>query len=392
MIEKIEELISKIEKDVIEWQRYFHMYPEISFKEFNTTEKIIEILAKETNLKIEKLNPTGIIATLEGNKPGKTIAIRADIDALQILEENDHLYCSKNNGVMHACGHDGHIAILLGAAICLYQLKEHISGKIKFIFQAAEEMLPGGAIKIVEKGYLKDVDFILGYHLDAFHKTGTFGIKEGPIMASTDNFEIRLLGNGGHAAFPELSKDLVFIGAKLILEINSIIAKNIPATDAAVITPTIFNGSSSFNVIPKEVIIGGTIRTLNQEVRKKIKDLLKKLLENYSKNEEIKYYLFFYTGHEVLENDTKLSKKIKSILEETFLEENVYEDFAVMGGEDFSNYLKDTKGCYFKIGGRKEKNGKVYPHHNSKFELDEKSFIMGVQAILAITNKLMIEE
>lgn len=389
ILDQINLEIKSIEKEVLKWQRYFHMNPELGFKEVKTSQYIYDTLNSFEGIEVSRPTKTGIIGVVKGKNHGKTIAIRADIDALPIQEQNEGEYISKIPNMMHACGHDGHIAILLGTAKILAKMKEHISGEIRFLFQPAEEVLPGGAVEMVEAGVLENVDLILGFHLDAFAKSGTFGIKAGPIMASTHNFEIEIIGTGGHAAFPHLTADTVYTTGQLIVALQGILSRNISPMDSAVITTTMLEGSNSNNIIPKTVKLGGTIRILDQKCEKEIFSRFNDIINSICTMNKVDYIIKLNKGHNSLYNDDDLTNKVYNSLVKIAGKENVYEDQPVMGGEDFSTYLQYVKGCYYKIGGRKEKEGKVYPHHNPQFEINDDSYIPGINANIRIILDLM---
>lgn len=383
-IDKINQYVDSIEDEILEWQRYFHMNPELGFKEYNTSQYIYDILNQLDGFEVTRPVKTGVVGILKGNKKGKTIAFRADIDALPMQERNIGEYVSKVDNVMHACGHDGHTAMLLGAAKVLSNMKNEINGEVRFIFQPAEEVPPGGAKAMIEARVLEDVDYIFGVHLDAIQDVGTFGVKSGPIMSNTNNFEIEIIGSGGHAAFPEQSVDTVYVASQIVVALQGILPRNFSAFNRAVITTTNFEASDAYNIIPKYVKIGGTVRILDPECEEELTKRMEEVVKGICAMNRATYNFKIIPGYNILTNDDELSNHVYNTLRSIVGEDNIYEDIPVMGGEDFSAYLKSTKGCFYKVGGRKEKDGIVYPHHNSMFEINDKAYSIGTKGCVNV--------
>ncbi len=365
-----QELINEsktIESYVIDTRRHIHMYPETSFEE-EITAKFIEEELHKIGYNTERVAKTGIIATLKGAEGGKVVALRADIDALNISEENDVPYRSKNPGKMHACGHDAHAAMLLGAAKILYKYKEQISGTVKLIFQPAEEG-GGGGKKIVEEGHFDDIDIVFGIHVWQELPAGVIGTRKGALFASADQIKIIITGKGGHAALPHQTVDPTSVLMDIYNALQKIISREINPFEPRVLTTPKIVGSNAHNVIPEKAILEGTFRTLNPEVRDHIIKRMKEIVEGYSK-------AWRCTGvveanpisYPALINDDDAVDEVKRILKEF---DEVQTMDRSMGGEDFAFYLEKTKGAFITLGMHNEDKGIIYPHHHSKFQVDE---------------------
>lgn len=365
----------ELERWIISCYEHLHRCPELGFQEWKTAEFIESELNKMDGIEVSRPCKTGVMGILRGVHPGRTVAFRADIDALPLEELAEVSYASWEKGVMHACGHDGHAAMLLGAAKLLSEQREELSGEIRFIFQPAEEILPGGAVRMIEGGVLEGVEQIFGAHLDVLHPVNSFGICAGPLMASSASFEIKVEGKGGHAAFPFQTVDTVYIAAQIIIAVQAIVTRNISAVDRAIITITELKGSQASNVIPAEVRLGGTIRVLDTEceeiLRKRLAEVVRGCCETWGAEGSIT----FSTGLHALVNQPELLPAVESAVRKC-PGTRLYEDTPVLGGEDFAEYLQKVPGCYYKVGARPE-SGEVYPHHNPRFHLNEKALAKG---------------
>ncbi|PEJ56350.1 N-acyl-L-amino acid amidohydrolase [Bacillus sp. AFS002410] len=375
----LDELVSSINDEVIEWRRYLHENPELSFQEENTALFVYDKLKSFGKLEISRPTKTSIVARLIGDYPGKVLAIRADMDALPIQEENIMKFSSKNDGIMHACGHDGHTAMLLGAAKLLCNFKNQIKGEIRFIFQHAEELPPGGAIEMVNAGVLNGVDQIIGAHLMSNLETGKIGLKYGPMMAGADMFKITIFGEGGHASQPNQTIDPILIGTQVVTNIQHIVSRKIDPIDTAVISVTQFNGGTAVNVIPNFVTIGGSVRSFKPEVRKRIPALIEQVVNGVTNAHGAKYEIEYHFGYSPVINDHETTSLIEKTVCELFGEENRELIKPIMGSEDFSAFLNEVPGTYFFVGARNEEEGIVYPHHHPKFNIDERALKDGVK-------------
>lgn len=365
--EKIVKKAKEVESYIVTMRRDFHMHPELGGEEVRTS-KIIEEELKKLGYEIVRTAGTGVIGILKGGKEGKTVALRADIDALPVQEENDVPYKSKTLGKMHACGHDAHTAMLLGAAKILAELKEELHGTVKLIFQPGEEVFLG-AKKIVEEGHLDDVDAIFGIHIWAELPSGLIGIKDGPLMASADAFRVTLKGKGGHGAIPHMSIDPITAAADLVNAYQKIISREIEPLQAAVITIGSVQAGTAFNVIPETVELKGTIRAFDWSVRDYIIERMKQITESYTKGMrcEGSFELMAETLPPTI-NDKTLAEYARGVLSEIG---EIVEPKPTMGAEDFACYLQKVPGVFIFLGTKNEEKGIIYPHHHPKFNVDE---------------------
>ncbi len=383
-----------ISSQIIEWRRDFHKHPERGFKEERTSSIVAEELRKMGIEVIEKVGRTGVVGILRGTDPGRVLAMRADMDALGIQEENDVPYKSVNDGVMHACGHDAHTAMLLGAAKLLSGMKNKIKGTVKFVFQPCEEGSGwesernedrSGAAAMIKDGVLENptVDAIVGIHVWMGLPSGTIGVKSGPILASGDEFEADFIGKAGHGAYPHLCVDPIVMASSAVLNAQTIVSRNVNPLESAVVTFGAISGGTVFNAIPEKAKVIGTIRTFNEEVRTLVSKRLGEVLENTAKalggKCEYKYSPFLSPTI----NDLEIAKRFRRVAEELFGKDKVVEPEPSMGGEDFSFYLKKVPGLFFLLGIGNPEKGIVYPHHNPKFDVDEDVLYMGSALFVA---------
>lgn len=366
-------------KEIIEWRRHLHQNPELSFQEIKTSQFIYDILSTFPNLKITRPTKTSVVATLKGNKPGKTIALRADIDALPVKEESDVNFKSINDGVMHACGHDTHTAMLLGAAKVLSEMKENISGTVKFIFQHAEELAPGGAKELVDKGIISDVDYIFGIHIAPNIPVGVVGSRKGSLTASSDSFELLIKGNGSHASTPELAIDPILIGAEIVTNLNNIVSRNISPSDNVVISIGQFTGGNAANVIPDSVTIKGSVRTINNKSRMFVKKRIEEVIAGLTNAYGAKYDLNYRLGYSSVFNDEEAFEIAKESATKVVTERGFIIVPQIMGSEDFSAYTDAKKGCFMFLGGGATEDGFCYMNHHPKFKIDERALAIGTQ-------------
>jgi len=366
----IEKKILKMAKDlkpyIIDKRRDFHMFPELKYEEKRTSGIIQKELAS-LGYEVKKIADTGIIGTLKG-KGSKTIALRADMDALPIKEATGKSYTSKIEGKMHACGHDGHIAMLLGTAKILSSLKENLNGTVKLVFQPAEEG-GWGAEKVVNSGFLDDVDAVFGIHLWADLSSGVIGIKQGTLMASIDSFRINIKGKGGHAAEPEKTFDPLAVLIDIFNAYQKIISREISTFKPVILSITSINGGNTFNVIPKNASMMGTVRAVDLDARDFIIKRMEEITKGYAQAMrcEAKFELFAKPSMFVV-NDNNLALFAKSILP---IIGNIVEPKMTMIGEDFSFYAKKAKTLFLFLGIRNEDKGIVFSHHHPKFDIDE---------------------
>ncbi len=379
----------EINEYIVHIREYFHEYPELSFKEYKTADKIEEEL-KAMGLEPKRITETGIIADIKG-KGNKTVAIRADIDALPVTEENKVPYVSRNEGVMHACGHDTHMAMLLGAAKMLIADKEKLNGNIRLIFQPAEELPPGGAVDMIKNGALDNVDYIIGQHIMGFMPAGHVAIYYKEMMANADEFDITVHGKGGHGSAPQDAVDTVYITAHLVEMLNTIVSREIDPMEAAVITVGTINAGYRYNIIAAHSKLTGTVRTFNLEVQKKIIKRIKDILEGLKSTYGIEYEYNYKKGYPVLINNEKISRDIEEAAEKIVGKKNIEHPKPNMGGEDFAYYLEKIPGAYYFFGASNVKKGINSPNHSPTFDADEDQLYTGArilkEAAMNILNK-----
>jgi len=371
--------IKKYESYIIEKRRDFHKHPETGFKEFRTSKIIKEELLDMGFEITEGVGVTGIVGKLVGNSNGKTVLLRADIDALNMQEETDVDYKSVNDGVMHSCGHDTHTAMLLGACKYFSENKEKLNGILKVVFQSAEEgPMPGGGSFVVKDGHLDDVDAVFGQHITTSDLSGTISIKKGPAMAAPDEFKITINAVGTHASAPHTGSDAILISAEVVSSLQKIVSRNISPLDAAVISVCTIHGGTAFNILPDKVELTGTIRTLKKDTRQFIFRRMKEITDAIASMNNCDISLELIEAYPPLYNHEKESDFIVDIAEKLIGKDNVYIlDEPSMGGEDFSYYLEKRPGSYFWLGGRCKDAKTTYYNHNPKFNIDENALFIG---------------
>ena len=382
--------VQSIKESIIANRRDFHMHPELGFEEIRTSKIIAEKLSSygldvETNI-----GKTGVVATLKGLSDGKTIALRADMDALPIQEIGDLSYKSVNDGVMHACGHDGHISMLLGAAKILSSMKNKINGTVKFIFQPAEEG-GGGARYMIEDGVLDGVDEIYGAHLWNYQKYGTIGVKSGPIMAAADLFEIIIEGKGGHGATPHGTVDAIIVASQVIQSLQTIVSRNTNPLESAVVTVGKINGGYNFNVIADKVSLQGTTRAYTEENRQLIKTRMNEILDGIGSAFNATIILNYKDGYPpVINNDDCASKLLAAATK--VVGDGAGNPYLSMGGEDFSYFANEIPACFFFIGSSpKNREPLSTPHHCSHFDIDEEALLVGTNTFVQLIEDLLIK-
>lgn len=383
--------IDSIKEEIISIRRDFHQHPELGFDVERTANKVSELL-KSWGLEVQKeIGKTGVVGILKGKSPGKTIAFRADMDALPIREENTFDYKSKYEGKMHACGHDGHTAILLGAAKVLSKHKPLFNGNIKFIFQPAEEgPTPGGAKPMIEDGALGDVDEIYGLHLTTAYDTGIIGLNSGSAMASTDIFNIELLGKGGHAGMPHESVDAILMATKLINEIQYLVSRQSDPLEPLVVSVGTINGGFASNVIAGKVQISGTIRTHSEKLREETMGKIENIAKYVSQSSGGDYRLDIERGLPPLINDDGKLEQARLAAEQIVGSKNTISlKKASMGGEDFAYYLQKIPGAFLWLGARNEAEGKTYLMHHPKFDFDEDALLIGTKFYIRLAFNLL---
>jgi len=389
MKDKIWELANEIKNEVIEYRRHFHMYPELGYEEEKTSEFVIKEL-KQLGIDVKtKVAKYGIIGLIKGTAgEGKTIGIRADMDALPIQEENDVPYKSKHEGIMHACGHDAHTAILLGVAKILVKMKDKIKGNVKLLFQPAEEGL-GGAKPMVEEGALKDpeVSAVIALHMADEVDVGHIETKDGSFTASADKIWFDIEGKGGHAASPHETIDPIVVGSHLVNALQTVSSRNTDPVNPVVLTIGTFNAGTVYNVIPRTAHLTGTIRTLDVKVREETYESAKRIADGIAKAFGAKITPGIKPGYSPGFNDPELNVLIKqATLDLVGADKVLPTDAPSMGAEDFYEFSDNYRipVAMFWLGIRNEKKGIIYPGHNPRYDIDEDALPLGC-AILSLT-------
>ncbi len=383
--DKVEQLFPRL----VEMRRQLHMYPELSNKEFKTTRQIKKWLEESGIKTIPLTMPTGTAAEIKGRDAGgPTVAIRADIDALPIQEESDLPFRSKVDGVSHMCGHDVHTAIALGAAVILQEMADELPVNVRILFQPAEEA-EGGAEGMIKEGLLKGVNSIIGLHNSPELPTGTVGVKEGFLMASVDDFWITIKGKGGHAALPEKTIDPIVIGSAIVGQLQTIASRTISAKESAVVTIGSFQAGATNNVIPDTAMLKGTVRTSNEQVRRKIAETFKRVVTNTASalggDVEIDYQFLL----PAVFNDAGVTAIVREVSETIVGKEKTVVAEPTMGGEDFSFYQQEVPGCYVWLGSGNEAKGIKEMWHHPKFMVDEEAMKIGVQLMVQSAIRLL---
>jgi amidohydrolase len=373
--------IEALEEELINLRRDFHMHPELGYEEFRTSKIVYEYLTN-LGLEVKNIAKTGVVGLLKGNKPGKTVMLRADMDAIPQTEKTGLPFESLNKGVMHACGHDGHTAMLLVAAKILVNYKDSIAGNVKFVFQPNEE--EAGALDMINEGVLENpsVDAAFGIHLWTPLKSGEVGLAEGPIMAALEEFELTIIGKAGHTGSPHTAIDPILASTNIIQSLQSIQTREIdPLLPIAIMVGKV-NGGSARNVIAHTVEIGGTIRFLfkDEEREKKILlDKVERVVKGICDAMDVKYRLKYIPSNPSLLNNGKMAQYVRKAAIETFGVEDNFVEYRCMAGEDFAEFSQRVPSTLYFIGNGNEAKGTHYPHHHPMFDLDEDTLKYGVE-------------
>lgn len=375
---------------MVDIRRNIHMYPEVGMQEFKTSGLICNELETMGIPFKNKVGGTGVVGLISGNKQAegkkKVIALRADMDALTIQETSKVSYASKVDGVMHACGHDGHVAMLLGAALILNQYKDAFPGAVKLLFQPAEEG-PGGALPMIKDGALKNpqVNAVIGIHLSSSEATGRIGLKAGPFHAAHDEFEILIKGHGGHAAYPHRSVDAIVLAAQVINALQTVVSRKVDPLIPAVLTVGTIKGGYRHNIIADRVTLEGTFRYIDESLKMDLRKWTEEIVSGITKSAGGDYEIRFFEGYPVTVNDEGLYEKVKTYLGSMFGPDVLYEvKRPSMGAEDFSYYCEVVPSLFIKLGSGGPNKEFSAPHHHPEFDLDENAFVNGVAAFVKI--------
>lgn len=377
-------MLQERKDEITQIRRHLHEHPELSFHEAETAKFIQDFYkGKDVEVATEVGNGHAVVVTIKGGKPGKTIALRADFDALPIEEQTDLPFKSKNPGVMHACGHDGHTAYLLVLADCLIQLKENIPGTIKIVHQHAEETPPGGAKSVVESGILDDVDQIFGIHVFPFGESGQVYYHSGYAMAGRTYFKLKIQGIGGHGSSPHMANDAIVAGAYFVTAIQTVVSRRLNPFDTGVITIGSFDGKGSFNVIKDAVELEGDVRYMNTENRDKMDAEIHRIVAGIEAMFGVTVELTYTNDYPPLYNDPAVTEQVVASLQKGLGEylTGISEYDMLSGSEDFAYYLQKIPGVFFYIGAKPKNTSNAYFNHHPKFDIDEDALLVAAKSV-----------
>ena len=372
----VKDITKKYKDYIIEKRRYFHMNPEPSFNEYNTS-KVVQEELKKLEIPFEIFAKTGIIATIKGKNPGKTVLLRADMDALEVCEKNNVSYKSQKEGLMHACGHDGHIAMLLGAAHVLNEIKNDISGEIKLFFQPAEEIAKGAKAVIEESKITDSIDAAFAIHLWQGIPVGKISLESGARMAAADLFSIKVKGKSGHGSMPHETIDAVVVASAIVMNLQHLVSRNTNPLDTLVVTVGKLTAGTRHNIIAGEALLEGTIRSFSDEVWKKIPEQIERVVKNTAAAYDAEAEIDLVRATPPLVNNQDISNILKISAEKLYGEEVVTKYEKTPGGEDFAYFTQAVPGALAFVGIRNDEKGINSPHHNETFDMDEEALEMG---------------
>ncbi len=371
------------------WRRHLHQHPELAFQEHATAAWIRGVLETIPGLIVTRPTPTSVMARLVGPMPGRTVAVRADIDALPIHEENAVAYRSTTDGVMHACGHDGHTSMLLGLITLLAAQRDAIRGEVRFFFQHAEELAPGGAEEMIAAGVMEGVDVVIGVHLWSQLPTGQIGLLAGAAMAAPDTFSCTITGRGGHAALPHDSVDPIAVGAQVVSALQQVVSRQVNPLEPLVVSVTQFHAGTTDNVIPNSAMLSGTIRTFDAALRDRVPSLMERVIRGVCEAHGATYTFSVERGYRPVVNDPAVTAQLRTLVTREFGAERLAAMTPLMVGEDFSAYQQHAPGVFAFIGSGNAQIDSTFPHHHPQFDLDEAALVAGLQYLTAATVELL---
>ncbi|WP_100331071.1 amidohydrolase [Bacillus xiapuensis] len=392
MLEDIYQLLENNFQETVQIRRHLHQHPELSFEEVETPRLIAEFLG---NLGIDirtGVGGRGVVGCIRGEKPGKTVALRADFDALPLQDQKNVPYRSKVPGKMHACGHDAHTATLLSVAKVLQEKRHLLEGNIVLIHQFAEELVPGGAKAMIEDGCLDGVDAIFGTHLWTTIPVGKAGFTSKAIMAAADRFEVEIIGKGGHGAMPHETIDPIVIGTNYVQLLQQIISRSVSPLDSAVISVGTFHGGDAFNIIADQVSITGTVRTFQEETRKAVQVKMEAILRTLCESAGASCHFRYQPGYPSVINHEQETSLVQSAAKEILGEDHCFITEPLMVGEDFSYYLQEVPGAFFLTGAGNIQSGAKYPHHHPLFDIDERAMLHAGKILAAAAVRFLMEK
>jgi len=374
----------RLADDVVLIRRDLHMHPELGFEEHRTASIVAARLRHLGYDVTEGIGGTGVVGVIRGNRPGRTIMLRADMDALPIVEETTHPYRSQFEGVMHACGHDGHVAILLGAAALISDGRDRLAGTVCLVFQPAEEG-HGGARAMIQDGLFErfGIERAYGLHLSSKYPSGVLGFREGPMYASSDSIEINVLGTGGHGSAPHDAIDPIYTAAQFISSVQQVITRQIDPLEPAVVTIGAIHGGTIHNVIPRTCSMLGTVRTFSEDVRTKMSERIERVLRACCAASGAEYEYAYFDRYPVTTNDAHQTQYARLLAGGAVGEDRVVEATQLMGAEDFSFYAQRVPACFYTLGCQAGESS-AHPHHSSLFDIDERALPTGVAMMTAL--------
>ncbi len=379
---------------MIALRRKLHQHPETGLEEFQT-QKTIAAKLKETGCQVNtRIWKTAVVGLLEGGHKGKTVGIRSDMDALPVTEKTGYSFASRNKGKMHACGHDVHMSIVWGAAKILSDLRHKMHGNIKFIYQPSEEITPGGAKFLIQKGVLKNpkVYMVFGLHVDTTLPVGKIGFYDGAMMAEADDFDIEIIGKSGHAARPHDTVDPIMVAANLVTALQNISSRQVDPLNPVVVTIGAIHGGTTFNVIPESVAIKGTARTLEKKLTRDIPKMIEKIIAGVCKTYGARYRLDYRKGYPITVNDKRVNDIYRAAAKELYGKRTIVElTEPVMGGEDFSYFTQAVPAAMMRLGVMNKKIGADKPWHSSEFKIDEKAIPIGAALLAMAVSRVLIQ-
>ena len=388
MREKLKKDAEEIAGQVVEWRRDFHRNPEVAFQEKRTASVIRQYL-ENLGIPVTECAETGLRGILQGDPGGKTVALRADIDALPLKEEGDKEYISQNPEAAHCCGHDGHMAILMGAVKLLSERKNEFKGNVIFLFQPSEERIPGGAKRMIEEGALEGVDTIFGLHLWVPLPTGAVGVVKGPMMAQPDAFTIIVRGKGGHGSMPHQTVDPILVASQIVVNAQSIVSRNMDPLKPAVVSFGTIEGGTIYNIIPGEVRLTGTVRSFEPEIKNIAKKRIEEIAEGTAKAMGASVEFSYEEGYPPLVNDETMANFVLDVAKRTLGKDKVVDIDPVMGGEDFAYFLEKVPGAFLFLGAG---DGMDFPHHHPAFDIDENVLPQGVLLMTSLALEYLFQK
>ncbi len=384
--------VSAVAESMVAWRRYLHEHPELSFEEHETSRFVARVLGETAGIEVEPCAGTSLVARLKGRGKGRTIALRADMDALPVEEENDVPYRSRTPGVMHACGHDGHVAMLLGAIRVLAARRHRLNGELRFLFQHAEEKLPGGAEAMVAAGVMDGVDAVAGTHLWSDVDVGRIAVTYGQMMAAPDTFRIAVEGRGGHASRPHQTVDSLAVAAQIVTNLQHIVAREIDPMVSFVVSVCSFHAGRTHNVISGEAVLEGTVRSYDLAQRELAARRVAEIAQGVAAAHRARCRIEYTRGYRPVVNHEGVTRLLDRTAQDLFGSEAIDYSQRNMGGEDFSAFQARAPGAFYYVGCRNEARGIVHPNHHPRFDIDEASLVHGATLHCAFAQRLLDAE